>query len=336
MDILVAKVKDAIEEELSELEEEKQAIKSLESSISDLEFRIESLKQELLNKNKDSKNFKDTKKELAKTKKDLRTAKESKKDLIPDDQNIESEIILIDSEIIQTKLDMARFEELVSYFYSVDNLLAYLSNNDELKFSLGGPLSCETELNRSLFFNDAYDIPYKTCKDTKYSNYRLGKHGFDADASAAQFEWDETYNSLTEEHYDGAFEKLNMNQLKFLCVDFNIPRDGNRRTLVERLTSPYELYVPKAKRTDPFETFETRDPKEQMYDELMAEKGFYKNSATVKILRQRKIMSCQLMKLNKKHINYIVKDLNIDIPNGRQEQIVKKLIEYYYSELNTR
>ena len=59
----------------------------------------------------------------------------------------------------------------------------------------------------------------------------------------------------------------------------------------------------------------------------------YKNSKIMKTLRQRKIMGCQLMRMSKSHIKYIFNELDLELPNGKhgkQENLVKMLIEHYY------
>jgi hypothetical protein len=235
----------------------------------------------------------------------------------------------------EIEVELARFEIMAAYFDTADALVEYATSNEDQFRSFFDTLKCKADLDRSLFFNDTYDDTYNVtrCDDAEYEYYRNINGMSDAAASVFQLEWDEVYESLGDEHYRGDIEKLNMKQLKFLCIEFNIPRDGKKHDIVERLKSPYELYVPKNKRTQPFDTFKTDDPNQEKYDKLMEEKSYYKNSKIMKTLRQRKIMGCQLMRMSKSHIKYIFNELDLELPNGKhgkQENLVKMLIEHYY------
>jgi len=237
----------------------------------------------------------------------------------------------IQTEKEEIEVELARFETMAAYFDTVDALVEYATSNEDQFRSFFDTFKCKAELDRSLFFNDTYDVAYDVTRDdTAYEYHRIANGMSDADASVSQLEWDEVYESLGDEHYRGDIEKLNMKQLKFLCIEFNIPRDGKKPDIVERLKSPYELYVPKNKRTQPFDTFKTDDPNQEKYDELMEEKSYYKNSEIMKTLRQRKIMGCQFMRMPKSHIKYIFNELALELPNGKQEDLVKRLIEHYY------
>lgn len=320
------------------MENPKTAIRSLKKSVDNLTQSINQLKDEVdelkTDDDCDKDELKAKKKELAAMRKALRTAKASikeKKDTIADYKKIEAEKAEIEAELL-------RFETMASYFDTVDALVEYATSNEEHFTSFFGALKCKADLVRSLFFNDTYDVAYVARDDTtsfvedEYKEYRKENKMSDLVASVSQLEWDEIYESLGDEHYTSfeAMEKLNMKQLKFLCTEFNIPRDGKKPDIMERLKSPYELYVPKNKRTEPFDTFKTGDPNQEKYDQLMEEKSFYKNLDAMKILRQRKIMGCQLMRATKGHIKYIFDELGLEIPKGKQEDLVKMLIEHYY------
>jgi hypothetical protein len=234
----------------------------------------------------------------------------------------EAQKIADENGYIDVEMDM--FKTMAEYFDTVDALVEYATSTtsmDQFR-SFFGTFKCTAEIDRSLFFNDTYDVAYVARDNTAYEYYRSANGMSDADASVSQLEWDEVYESLEDEHYRGDIEKLNMKQLKFLCIEFNIPRDGKKFDIVERLKSPYELYVPKNMRTQPFDTFKTDYP-----DELMEEK-----SEIMKTLRrQRKIMGCHFMRMPKNHIIYIFHELYLEFPNGnRKEDLVKRLIEHYY------
>jgi len=316
------------------MEDPRIAIRSLEKiigyltqSINKLKAKVDKLKAD---KDCDKDDLKERKKELASVRRALRTAKA---DLIMKEKTITdyNEIKIKKAEI---KTELARFEALATYFDTVDALVGYATNEDPFR-SFFSAFKCKADLDRSLFFNDTYDVAYVTYDDTKsfvedeYEAYRQDNDMSDSVASVSQLEWDDVYESLGDEHYSGDVKKLNMKQLKFLCVEYNVPRDGKKSDLVERLKSPYELYVPKNKRTEPFDTFKTGDPNQEKYDELMENK-YKKNSDAMKILRQRKIMGCQFMRAPKGHIEYIFNELGLELPKGKREDLVKRLLEYYY------
>lgn len=329
---LIEEAREIAEQMIKDLANKMEAIRSLEKSVGNLTQSINQLKDEVdeLKTDGDKDELKEKKKELAAMRKALRTAKASikEKDTIADYKKIEAEI----------EAELRRFETMANYFDSVDTLIEYATSNEAQFRSFFGALKCKADLDRSLFFNDTYDVAYVARDDTtslveeEYEEYREKNKMSDLVASVSQLEWDETYESLGDEHYTSfeAMEKLNMKQLKFLCTEFNIPHDGKKTDIMERLKSPYELYVPKNKRTEPFDTFKTGDPNQEKYDQLMEEKSFYKNLDVMKILRQRKIMGCQLMRATKGHIKYIFNELGLEIPKGKKEDLVKMLIEHYY------
>lgn len=296
-------------------------------TVNNLTDNIDCLKSEVdaLKNNKHCKQeLKEKKKQLAMDKKALKTVIEEKKEA-----NAEYKRIHVENTKIKEALK--KYVALANYFKNDhDALIQYVSNEEEFR-NLFRPLKCKDELDRSLFFNDTYDVNYNAeASDYNFKKHRVAKYGSEPITSVAQLEWDENYESLYGlNDYD--LEKLNMKQLKFLCVEFNVPRDGKKIDIVERLKSPYELYVPKKKRTRPLDTFKTADPNQDQYDKLMKEKkSFYKDAATMKILRQRKIMGCQLMRESKERIKYMFIELGLDFPKGKHEDLVKTLIDYYY------
>jgi hypothetical protein len=308
------------------------AIRSLEKGISNLTLSVAQLKDEVLKAADagDKDDLKEKKKELAETRKALRKAKASIKEKkeIADCNEIEIEKAKIEAEF-------ARFEVMAEYFDTVDALVEYATSDDDQARSFFGALKCKADLDRSLFFNEAYDVAYvaedHTASDEKYAKHREDNDMSFPMESVSQLEWDEVYESLGDlDEHMGHLEKLSMNQLKFLCVEFNVPRDGKKLDIVERLKSPYDLYVPKNKRTQPFDTFKTGDPNQEKYDELMKDKSYYKKTDVMKILRQRKIMGCPLMKATKMHVKCIFYELGLKVPKSKQEDLVKILIEHYY------
>lgn len=329
---LIDEAREVTEQTIKDLDAN--AIRSLEKNLDNLTQIINQLKDEVdvmkADEDCDEDDLKEKKKELASTRKTLRAAKadikEKKETGLTDYNEIKIEKAGIEAEL-------ARFETMAAYFDTVDALVEYATSNEDQFRSFFSALKCKADLDRSLFFNDTYDVAYDTtfCKvEDEYEKYRQDNDMSDSVASVSQLEWDEIYESLGDEHYSGDIEKLNMKQLKFLCVEFNIPRDGKKPDIVERLKCPHELYVPKNKRTEPFDTFKTGDPNQEKYDELMEEKSYYKNPEAMKILRQRKIMGCQLMKASKGHIKYIFRELGLELPKGKQEDLVKRLLEHYY------
>lgn len=172
------------------------------------------------------------------------------------------------------KEELYRFDALASYFENCDSLIEYLESEFT---SLFAPLNCRDEMVRSLFFSECYDKKFEPEK------------------------WDKLYLSLSDENYDGKVNELTIDQLKFLCIEFNIPSDGSKSDLKERLRYPMELYVPKNRRTFPLETFKTADAK-----------------------------WCRLMKENKNYIKEMFEHLGIDIPKGNKDELVRKLINHYY------
>ena len=330
------------------IEDPKPVIKSLEKEVTKMTEEIYYLKDEVdelkeLDEDDRSENeLKEKKKELAKMRKALRTTKASikeKKECISDYKKYKEEKTKIEAELFM-------FESMAAYFNTVEDLIRYATSYVDEFSAFFAPFNCKNDLLRSLFFNDTYDVPYTTCVDMdtpldfsnlrieeEYEEYRITNGMSAPECSVSQLEWDEIYESLGEEHYEYTgyiSNKLNMKQLKFLCVYNNIPRDGKKSDIIERLNSPYELYVPKSKRTEPFDTFAIADPNQEKYDELMKDKSYYKNSTTMKILRQRKIMGCQLMRATKAEIKYIFSELGLEIPKGKHEDLVKKLIEHYH------
>ena len=313
------------------------AIKSLEKTISDLTLGVAQLKSttmpawHYLGSDDDKA---DKKQELAETKKALAKAKavlrEKKKEVAAAANCRAPEI-----EKAKIETEFARFQVMAEYFESCDDLIKYATSADDQVRSFYGAFKCKADLDRPVFFNDAFDAPYpaedQTAADEKYAKHRQDNDMSYPMESVSQLEWDELYESLGDlDEHMGHMEKLTVSQLRFLCVEFNVPRDGKKHDLVERLKSPYELYVPKNRRTEPFETFKTGDPNQEKYDELMKDKAYYKDKDVMKTLRQRKIMGCHLMKESKMHVRYVFYELGLTAPKGKQEDLVKILLEYYY------